>query len=266
MKFLNLVKAEYKLVYSDLFRRKTALITFILYPYMFTAFTLFIGYAAGSPKTFIEKVNVNPFIYMITASYILMSLFASIDDVLWRPILDTYLGTLPYIIVAPMNKLEYYVAVLIPRLTAVVLLGFTSIIPVYVVYYGFEGLIMSLIIMSILILGCLTMIFFSIATAMSIHRVSESWRVLGIVRPLMMMLIGVYYPRIFMPLAGYIASSLIPSSHVVEVIQRMLMGMGGNFYMLIVLALALSFAYMPLGRVSIREWEKSKVREGVKTL
>lgn len=266
MSFLDLVKAEYKLVYGDLFRRRAALITFILYPYIFTAFTLFIGYAAGSPRTFVEKVGVNPFIYMITASYILMSLFASIDDILWRPILDLYLGTLPYVIVAPVDKLKYYIAVPIPRLTAVILSGFTSIILSYIVYYGFEGLITGLIIMSTLILGCLTMVSFSIALTMSIHRVSESWRILNIVRPLMMMLIGIYYPRIFMPLAGYIISSFIPSSYIVEVVQRILMGMGGNLYILIVLAIALSFAYMPLGKISIREWERSKVREGVKTV
>jgi hypothetical protein len=69
----------------------------------------------------------------------------------------------------------------------------------------------------------------------------------------------------FMPLAGYILSSFIPSSHAVEAVQRFLMGMSGDIYILIVLAIAISFIYMPIGRISIREWEKSRVRRGVET-
>lgn len=266
MGFLDLVKAEYMLVYGDMFRRRSAFVTFIIYPYIFTAFTLFVGYAAGSPQAFINKVGVDPVVYMVTASYILMSLFAAIDDVLWRPLYDMHIGTLPYIIATPVNKLMLYTAIPIPRITAVLILGFTSVLPIYIVYYGLQGLITAFIIMVVLTLGCLTMIFFSIAIAASVHRVSESWRILNLVRPIMMILMGIYYPRMFMPLAGYIVSSLIPSSHVVEVIQRILMGIGSNIHIPIVLAIAVSFIYMPLGRSALTKWEKAKVREGVKTL
>jgi len=265
MSMLDLVRVEFKLVYGDLFRRKSAFITFILYPYIFTSFTLFIGYAVGSPRGFVERVGVDPVIYMITASYMLMSIFSSIDDLLWRPLLDLHIGTLPYIIASPVNRLKYYTAIPIPRLVAVLLLGFTSILPVYILYYGLEGVAVVFVVISILIVGCLTMVFFSIALAMSIHRVGESWRMLNIVRPVLMILMGVYYPRMFMPLASYILSSFIPSSHAVEAVQRFLMGMSSDIYILIVLAIAISFIYMPIGKISIREWEKSRVRRGVET-
>ncbi|MEM4037637.1 MAG: ABC transporter permease, partial [Desulfurococcaceae archaeon] len=113
--------------------------------------------------------------------------------------------------------------------------------------------------------GCLVMIPFAIVVTTTVHRVGESWRALNIVRPLMMVLLGVYYPRTYMPLVGYIISSLIPSSHVVEVVQRLLTGMQGNLFTLFVIAFILAFTYTPLGQFTLKAWEHKKVKEGVKT-
>lgn len=265
MSYLDILKAEYRLVYSEVFRRKAALVSMIMYPYIFTAFTLFIGFAVGSPRAFTERVGIDPVIYMITASYMLMSILNSVDDLLWRPLFDTFIGTLIYIIASPVNRLKLYSAIPIPRMTILLLMGFTSVIPVYTLYYGFQGLILGLTIMSVVIIGCLVMIPFAIVIASSVHRVGESWRILNIVRPLVMVMLGVYYPRIYMPIAGYVVSSLIPSSHVIEVVQRILGGMQGNLFVLFALAFVLALLYTPMGHVTLRAWEFKKVKEGVKT-
>ncbi|MEM1815791.1 MAG: ABC transporter permease [Desulfurococcaceae archaeon] len=265
MSYVDVLKAEYKLVYSEVFRRKTALVTLVLYPYIFTAFTLFVGYAAGSPRMFVERVGVDPVVYMITASFMLMSILVSIDELLWRPLFDTYIGTITYILASPISRLKLYSAIPIPRLTLLAFMGFTSIVPVYTVYYGLSGLVLGLVVVAVLVVGCLVMIPFAIVVTTTVHRVGESWRALNIVRPLMMVLLGVYYPRTYMPLVGYIISSLIPSSHVVEVVQRLLTGMQGNLFTLFVIAFILAFTYTPLGQFTLKAWEHKKVKEGVKT-
>jgi len=91
--FIDILRAEFKLEYNDVFRRKSVLVMLVLYPYIFTLFTLFIGYAGGSPEYFTMRVKVEPVVYLITASYMLMSIFASIDVLLWRPLYDERNGT-----------------------------------------------------------------------------------------------------------------------------------------------------------------------------
>ena len=267
MSYLELVKAEYKLVYGELLRRKSAFISLIMYPYLFTGFTLFLGYAIGSPQSFSEKIGVDPLIYLITASYLMFSILVAIGDILWRPLNDLWVGTLPYIIASPVNRVKLYFAIPLPRLTGVIIMGSTSIAPVYLWFYGLSGLIVSFIVIGLSILGGLLMITFAITTAGLIHSMSESWRVLNIVRPILMILLGIYYPRFLMPLSGYILSSIIPSSHVVEAVQRILMGGYNNLHVLLVIAIVLALLYTPLGKNSFfigRKRRRKKVLKQVR--
>uniref|UniRef100_A0A7C5UTH2 ABC transporter permease n=1 Tax=Ignisphaera aggregans TaxID=334771 RepID=A0A7C5UTH2_9CREN len=265
MSLYPLLKAEFKLVYGELFRRKSAFIAMIIYPYLFAGFTLFFGYTIGSPNLFIERVGIDPVIFMITASYIVMSITTVIDDVLWRPLSDTYIGTIPYILASPVNRLKLFIAIPIPRLLAMVSMGFTSITPIYALYYGFRGAVTALLIMALVALGALSMVSIAIIIAGLVHTISESWRILNIVRPLIMVLLGAYYPRIFMPFAAYAISFLIPSSHIVEVIHRLFIGSLDGIYISLAIAITLALLYMPGGRKSLLYWERRKVAEGVKT-
>ncbi|MEM3927208.1 MAG: ABC transporter permease [Desulfurococcaceae archaeon] len=265
MSFRELVLAEYKLVYGELFRRKSALVAIIMYPYLFTAFTLFIGFAGGSREIFIERTGVDPVIFMLTASYTVMSMLSSVDDVLWRPLNDMFIGTLPYVIASPVNRLKLYFAIPLPRLTVLLIMGFTSLIPVYTFYYGLHGLAMGLLVIGIIVLGCLVTIPLAIALAGLVHSIGESWRVLNIVRPLLMILLGAYYPRVYMPFAGYLLSYMIPPSHVIEALQRILSGIYTGTYVLLVISILTSLMYLPVSGHSLRHWERKKVIEGVKT-
>jgi ABC-2 type transport system permease protein len=265
MSFIDLLRAEYHLVYGEVFRRKQALLAVIIYPYLFTAFMLFLGYAGGSPRAFVERVGVEPAVYLVTANYMLVSILASVDDLLWRPLMDSRLGTFAYIMVSPVNRLKLFFAVPIPRLTLVIITGSTSVFPVYFYYYGFKGLELGSIVMLLVIVGCFVMIPFATVVASLVHTLGESWRVLNIVRPLIMILLGIYYPRVYMPIASYVLSSLIPSSHIVEVVQRILMGIHGDYIVLLfILAFTVAFLYTPTARLTVKAWEQKKVSEGVK--
>jgi hypothetical protein len=60
MSFTDILRAEFKLEYNDMLRRKSVLFMLMMYPYLFTLFALFIGYAGGSPEVFVEKFGLNP--------------------------------------------------------------------------------------------------------------------------------------------------------------------------------------------------------------
>lgn len=260
-----LLQAEFKLVYGEILRRKSALVTLIIYPYLFAGFTLFFGYTIGSPQLFMERVGIEPIVFMVTASNIVMSMLNTVDDVLWRPLHDTFIGTLPYIIASPASKLKLFIAIPVPRLSLLLITGFTSIAPIYMMYYGFNGVLLTLAIVSLIALGALTLSTLGIIVAGLVHTFSESWRILNIIRPLMMVLLGAYYPRIFMPIAVYAVSLLIPSSHIVEIIHRMLLKDVSNVYLLLALAITLALVYSPGSGRALSYWERKKVSEGVKT-
>lgn len=264
MSLIDVLSAEYKLVYGELFRRRSAIITMILYPYLFAGFTVFIGYTYGNPSYFIEKTGVDPVLFMITASYILMALLSTVDELFWRPLGDQWMGTLPYIIATPVSRWKYYFSIPIPRLTILLVTGLTSIVPVHTYYNGFNGFLTGLSIMILTAIGAVISVGFAMLITGLIHRVGESWRTLNIVRPLLMILIGAYLPRKYMFIVARYISYLIPASNIVEIIQGLMGRIETPIYVLLALAIALSILYMPIGSKSMVFWEKKKVREGVR--
>jgi len=262
---VDLVRAEYKLVYAEMIRRKSELVLLVLYPYVFTGFVLLLGYSAGSPQIFKERVGVEPPLFLITAGFTVMALALCVDEILWRPLWEMWIGTLPYVIASPVNKLYLFTVIPLPRATLVVLLGFTSLVPLYTAYYGLQGLVSALLVTLLVIVGVFTMMPLSVIIAGLVHASSESWRVLNVVRPVIMVLLGAYYPRFYMPLVARLISYAIPSSHVVESVQRVVAGLADQWILLlVVIAVFLALLYTPASKASLVFWEKRKVSEGVK--
>lgn len=265
MSFALLLRAELKLVYAELFRRKSALISTILYPYLFAGFVLFIGYSFGSAEVFSRKVGSDPALFMITSSFTLMSLLAVVDDILWRPLSDRWIGTLPYIIASPVNRVKLFMAIPIPRLTALLLMGATSVLPLYTYFAGATGAMGALVVIALTAAGSMAMAPFGILLSGVIHTYASGWRALNIVRPIILILVGAYYPRYLMPLIARCLSYLIPASHVVEFVQRMLANaLGPDSYLLLAASLATALIYLRGGSTALGRWERRVRSSGVK--
>jgi len=265
--FKQLVSVEMRFVYADVFRRKSLLLMLVLWPYMMTGFVLIVGSAVGNPQAFASRVGVDPAPFFIVSSFILMSTFVVLDDIMWKPIFDEEVGTMPYIVSSPVNRLMYYIAIPLPRLTLSVVIGLTSVVPVLTLYWGFEGFITSALVLLLGIFSALTFSPLATSVAMATYTYSgESWRLMNVLRPLLMVLVGVYYPRWVMPIAMYVVTVLIPPSNSVELIQRLLAGIATveRSLMLLGVATALAVAYLPLTKLSVLRWERSKLKEGVK--
>lgn len=269
MGLLTLLKAEFTFVYAEVLRRKTILMMFIVYPYLITLFIMLVGTSLGSPQVFIEKVGIDPVPFFIVSSFVLVSVLGVVDDVLWRPIFDEWMGTLPYVISSPTSRVIHYIAIPIPRLALVILSGSASIFPVLTYYYGIPGLlkaagVLGLALLSSLLLTTLAMVIAGLVFTLA----GESWRILNIVRPCLLILLGAFYPRYMMPFTAQVISWLVPSSHTVELLQRLLIGLSTEatyVLMLLGVAIALALVYTPLGDRSIKRWERKKLAEGVST-
>jgi len=263
----RVVSAEFLLVYGEYLRRKVVLITMAIWPYVMTLFILLIGTSYGSRTDFIERLGVAPEIYMLTANFLLMSFLSTSDDILWRPLADEWQGTLPYIIASPTHRLVLYMAIPIPRLLLILFLGFASILPAYIYLVGVsDGLRLFTTASVVGLSGAILMVPLSMIIAGIVGVVGESWRILGIVRPILMILLGALYPRTLMPLLLQVASMAIPPSHLVEALIKSLTESLSSVeaLMYIGIATALFIIYTPLGVRSIAVWERRKVSEGVK--
>ncbi len=267
MGLLQVVRAEMRFVYADILRRKGVLAILIAWPYMLTAFVVIVGSSMGSPQLFAQRVGVDPVPFFIVSSFVLLSTLSVIDDIMWKPIHDELMGTLPYILSSPVNRVLYYASLPIPRLLLAVLIGSTSLVPVLTLYWGLHGFELSLAIAALGIVSALLFTPTAIVIAMALYVAGgESWRLINIVRPILMILIGAFYPRWLMPLAGYVLSSLLPPSHCVEVIQRLLTATArvSTVLTLMGIATALAMAYLPASARSVAAWERKKLVEGVR--
>lgn len=270
MSVLSIIKSEMLLVYGELLRRKQVLFTYVAYPYIMTFFIVFVGSSVGSLENFEARVGSNPFLFFIAASFNFMVVLGIVDDVLWSPIYDDNIGTLPYILSSTTPWFLRLLIIPIPRLILTVILGFTSLVPLFTYLEGLKGLLTSLLLMGLASLAGLLLSTFAILLTCSISMlVGESWRLLNIVRPLMMILLGVFYPRVLMPVIIRAVSYLIPSSHVVDLMFYTLVGRGTPEIMTILTLLgtgtALAAMYGPLSYSSAKSLELKKLKEGIKT-
>ena len=258
---LGLIRAEALLFYAEVLRRKSILVTFSLFPYLLTLLILLIGSSAGSFNAFESKVGISPVPFFISSSFVLMVVLGVSDEILWRPIYNEEMGTSPYVVSSPSNPILRSLAIPIPRLSLTLVLGSTSILPVLLYYFGSGFLLESISIMGLAALSGLALSSLAIAISGLATLWGESWRIIQVIRPLLFIFLGVFYPKHVMPTFARLISSLIPSSHTIEAIQTVLLG-GSNILVSIGIGVALFMFYLPIGQKSLSIWERKKLRSG----
>ncbi|RLG75687.1 MAG: ABC transporter permease [Thermoprotei archaeon] len=267
MGFIEILYAETRFVWAGLLRRKSALFTALLYPYILTAFVILVGSTMGSPQLFVVRVGIEPVPFFIVSSFMLMSIMGVVDDIFWKPLFDEFMGTLPYVIASPVDRVLYFVALPLPRLIIVLFIGLSSVLPVMIMYYGVAGVYEAVVVMLLAGFGALVFATLAMCITGALYIAGgETWRSLNVIRPLLMVLLGVFYPRWLMPLTAQYLSWALPPSHVVEAVHRMLAETTGNavqYFVLLGVATALAILYAPIGSTSIRAWERKKLREGI---
>ena len=259
--------AEWMAFYKDLTRRKSLIVSFIVYPYILTLLFVIMGLAVGGLTSFSQRFHVSAITFFLTMSYLMLTVLIGADMIMQRPSSDMWAGTLPYILTSPAPRILRYLAVALPMLAPFIVQGIICLTPVYVYYYGVEGAVLALLVVFLSVLAGLFMVPIAMVTMGLAYMVSEEgWRIINIARPLLLILIGVYYPRYLLPLVFRVATMVIPSSSIVEIIQYMLtnnltMSLAG---ILLGVATASFILLLPIGGKTVTRWEERLRFKGVK--
>lgn len=124
--------------------------------------------------------------------------------------------------ISPVPKVILVLTMGIPRLLLNIILGFSSLMPIYFVLKGVQGITDSLIVIVLSFFSALTFSTLAVIFASLVLLSGGGWRVMNILRPLILVLSGVMYPRfllLFFFFLTKIITGFIPLSHNVEVIQ-----------------------------------------------
>jgi len=267
MGFREVLWAEWMAFYRDLMRRKSLVVSMLIYPYLLTVLFLVMGLAIGGISSFAARFHVSPIVFFVTMSHLMLTILIGTDTITQRPASDMWAGTLPYIIISPLPRLWKYFAVALPPIAPFALQGLVCLLPVYAYYYGYEGVLVALAIIAATLTASLLIIPVAMIVAGISYTVSEEgWRIVNIVRPLLLILLGVYYPRYLLPLVFRLATMIIPSSNMVELVQLILVNSltTSTASMLIGLSIAVFVILLPLGSKMISSWEERIRVRGVK--
>ncbi len=267
MGFREVLWAEWMAFYRDLMRRKSLVVSLLVYPYLLTVLFLVMGLAIGGLSSFTARFHVHPIVFFVTMSYLMLTILIGADTIMQRPASDMWAGTLPYIIISPLPRLWKYFAVALPPIAPFALQGLVSLLPVYAYYYGYEGVLVAIAIIAATLTASLLIIPVAmIITGISYSVSEEGWRIINIVRPLLLILLGIYYPRYLLPLVFRLATMIIPSSNIVELVQLILVNSltTSTAGILIGLSIAVFVILLPLGSRTIGGWEERIRVRGVK--
>ncbi len=263
---LNVFRAEFMLTLTDITRRKLLLITMIAYPYVLAMFIVLIGSSVGSYSSFKLRLGMDPIPFFVMASYLMMTVLGVIDEVLWRPVHDSMIGTFTYVILSPINRVTFYLIVPLPRLALSTLLNAPTLLPIMLIYYGTLALLITGLVVSFALISAFLMISFSVLVLGTFYYLlGQNWRLLNIVRPLLLIVTGIYYPRYLMPLTLKLISTLLPSSSTVELLYRILLNVPTTtqyVLSLIGVATALALIYLPLSSLSVGAWVRKSLIRG----
>lgn len=213
----------------------------VAWPYMTVFIVLGLGSAYGSVERFASSMGVSkPFLYVVSASFVAFAAVGVIDStsnaVLWH----RWLGTLPYVALAP-NSLTLYVTVsgLVASLigSGVIL---AALAPAALVLAGIPGLAGLGLVAAFLVLGLVPLIAIAGISASLTLASREETGILSFLNPLLLLVSGVFYPVEVLPRLLRAVSEATPVTYVVEA-SRIIAGSetpGGRAAYAVALALA----------------------------
>lgn len=268
MAFLELVKAEGKVIMIETFRRKSMLFAMFFWPYFLTFFMVFLGSIFGSAQAFQARTGGDPISYFMASSVILMISLTIMDDIGSRMLWESWLGTLPYIMASPVRRVEFLLALPLPRAILAILWALIGLGPVVLLLKGLESGLGLLLAVFFAILGAVGLAGFALVVGGLMLYFREEWSIAQIIRPLMLLVSGVYYPVYLMPMWLRFIASFIPLTHAVEATRLSVMFEQPPFnvlFTLMGLILVLTALYTPMGVKVYGFFERKALKEGIKT-
>ena len=242
--------------------------TFIALPYTFSGLFYGMGYALAGPsslKNFASKTGTeNAFLYYTIGCFILLFTELVLGEVSASIRSEQLRGTFEINYVTPTNKLVLWSAPVIPHGLMSSGIMIASTLPVVIIEAGKLDPVNFFIAVMVLFLGILPLLGLGMVMAALTMRFKEPWAVINMVRVILYLLSGIYYPLTVLPEYLRYMAVVVPPNYMVDILRDLLIFQRKvilSDYRILALFI-LSSIYLILGFSLYRRWEQNARRTG----
>jgi len=267
-KNLLVIRAVYIKEMKIWLRYPSWIFTFMALPYMISGLFFGIGYSISGPnaiKNFQRNTGIDdPFLYYLLGSLIFMMASLISEDIGSSIRQEQLNGTFELHYLSPSNKALLWSSYIFPHGTISLLMMLASALPPLIYKFGFESIFSIIAGLFILFIGIIPLFGIGLIIASLTVKFKEPWAVVNVIRLLITVCSGFYYPLTILPYWLQVISNIIPTSHVIILLREILLlnrryvfsdpRMG--------LLLFLSLIYFALGYVFFVRWEKNARKSG----
>lgn len=267
-KSLLIVRAIYIKEMKIWLRYPSWIFTFIALPYMISGLFYGIGYSIAGPnsvKNFTSNTGVsNPFLYYLLGSLVFMMTTLISEDIGSSIRQEQLNGTFELHYLSPSNKALIWSSYIFPHGTISLLMMLASALPPLIYRFGYQSLFSMLIGLLILFIGIIPVFGIGLIMASLTVKFKEPWAIINVIRTIITVCSGFYYPLTILPYWLQFISQFIPTSHVTTLLREVLLFNRRLIFSDIRLALLLflSLLYFVLGYGFFVRWERNARKSG----
>jgi len=266
----NLLLAVYAVYVKEMklwLRYPTWILTFIALPYMVTGLFSGVGYVIGGAnavQNFMENTGTsNFFLFSLVGSSLFMISTIIMEDVGNSIRSEQLRGTFELHYLTPTSTALIWTAHILPHSTISLITIAGTLIPVLALTEGLNPLSIAETFF-ILAVALVPLFGISLIIAALTVRFKEPWAVVQVIRALVSVASGFFYPIYILPEWLQMLSLALPTAHAVELIRAILVYMREfilsdyRFSLLVVLSLA----YLIVGLKVFGRWEDHARKTG----
>lgn len=246
---------------------KWMLFSMLIWPYMMVLIILTLGALYGSLSEYQKRLEVaNPVLYILAGSAIAISSVGIIDAVAGFALWNRWVGTLPYIAMAPTSIWKLMVIGGLPESLITAAVTVLAILPGSVYLEGAAGCLKMVIVLGLIYLGMLPLLGLAALVGSLLLVIKEETHVTSSINPFFVLLSGVFYPIEILPRVMQAMAHAIPTKYVVEASRLMAAYHAPELKLLLAAFYALaamSLAYNTLALAAVRGAESRVKRVGV---
>jgi len=260
-KNLMVVKAVFVKEMLLWFRYPSWLFTLLFLPYMMTGLFCGVGYGIGGTefiRNFLQKTGTgDPVLYFTLGSVIFLVSTLVINDVGSSIRQEQLRGTFEYHYLSPASKVIIWLSYILPHNAISLIIASGSILPLLLIKTRDLSPLSLLITILVLIIGILPLFGIGMIIAALTIKFKEPWAITNILRAIISILSGFYYPLTILPHWLQLFSNILPTTHVTLILRDVLVYekeilLSDSRIALLVL---LSMAYLMFGFLFYRRWE-----------
>lgn len=267
-KSLLIIRAIYVKEMKIWLRYPSWIFTFIALPYMISGLFYGIGYSIAGPsatKNFASNTGIDdPFLYYLLGSLVFMMTTLICEDIGSSIRMEQMRGTFELHYLSPSNKALIWSSYILPHGTISLLTMFISALPPLIYRFGFQSIISLIIGLLILFIGIIPVFGIGLIMAALTVKYKEPWAVINVVRTIITVCSGFYYPLTILPYWLQLVSQFIPTSHITMLLREVLLANRRLIFSdyRFTLLLFLSLIYFVLGYGFFVRWERNARRSG----